>query len=90
MIDPREEVKAAVEKCHTAGITVKMLTGDQTTAAAIGTEFKIISQKGSMSGEDLDHIDSSKLTEAFQTSIYARVARAQTETCFSTSGEVKW
>jgi Ca2+-transporting ATPase len=77
MIDPpREEVKAAVEKCHTAGITVKMLTGDhQTTAAAIGTELKIISQKGSMSGEDLDHIDSSKLTEvASDINIFARVA----------------
>ena len=34
---PREEAIAAVEKCHTAGISVKMITGDHAeTARVIG------------------------------------------------------
>src|SRR5690606_14239664 len=73
---PREEGQAAVEKCHTAGITVKVLTGDhQTTAAAIGTELKINSQNGSMSGEEHGQTDGAKLREvASDINIFARVA----------------
>jgi Ca2+-transporting ATPase len=39
---PREEVKNAIERCHTAGINVKMLTGDhKVTALAIARELGI-------------------------------------------------
>lgn len=39
---PRAEAKAAIAKCHTAGIQVRMITGDHAvTAAAIGHELGI-------------------------------------------------
>lgn len=39
---PRPEVADAIERCHRAGIRVKMITGDQsTTAAAIANELGI-------------------------------------------------
>jgi magnesium-transporting ATPase (P-type) len=39
---PREEVIAAIGRCHTAGITVKMITGDHVrTAQAIGEQIGI-------------------------------------------------
>jgi Ca2+-transporting ATPase len=39
---PRPEAKAAIEKCHSAGIQVRMITGDHAvTAAAIGKELGI-------------------------------------------------
>lgn len=43
---PRESVPFAVIKCHTAGVKVIMVTGDQPiTAAAIARECNIISEK---------------------------------------------
>jgi Ca2+-transporting ATPase len=77
MIDPpREEVKSAIGICHTAGITVKMITGDhQATAAAIGADLKIISPQGSLSGEQLEHMNDSEISNAATTvNIFARVA----------------
>jgi Ca2+-transporting ATPase len=42
---PRPEAKAAIAKCHTAGIQVRMITGDHAvTAAAIGRELGITGQ----------------------------------------------
>ena len=39
---PRAEAKAAIAKCHSAGIQVRMITGDHAvTAAAIGDELGI-------------------------------------------------
>ena len=39
---PRAEAKAAIAKCHSAGIEVRMITGDHAvTAAAIGKELGI-------------------------------------------------
>ena len=41
--EPREEVKGAIEKCNKAGITVRMVTGDNiVTAKAIAKEVGII------------------------------------------------
>jgi Na+-exporting ATPase len=46
---PREQSKGAVEKCHQAGITVHMLTGDHiATATAIAREVSIIPEKGNV------------------------------------------
>ena len=55
MIDPpRKEAKAAIEKCHKAGIRVMMITGDHlTTAKAIATELNILKPGHiALSGED--------------------------------------
>ena len=44
---PREEVKLAIQKCKTAGIRVKMITGDNLiTAKAIAEELGILSNGG--------------------------------------------
>jgi P-type Ca2+ transporter type 2C len=57
---PRAEAKAAIAKCHSAGIAVRMITGDHAvTAAAIGKELGITgraltgAQFAGMSDEDL-------------------------------------
>lgn len=42
---PRKEVKSAIEKCHRAGIKVRMVTGDNiVTAAAIARDVGIIKE----------------------------------------------
>lgn len=47
---PRAESKGAVEKCHRAGISVHMLTGDHiATATAIAREVSIIPAEGDVS-----------------------------------------
>ena len=47
MIDPpREEVREAVKKCHTAGIKIIVITGDYgTTAKSIASELNIVKEK---------------------------------------------
>ena len=56
MIDPpREEVKAAIEKCKKAGIKVIMITGDhEVTAKAIAKEIGLTGK--AMTGQHLDEI----------------------------------
>ena len=59
---PRTEAKDAIARCHSAGIQVRMITGDHAvTAAAIGHELGIEgealtgAQFAAMSDEDLTH-----------------------------------
>lgn len=43
--NPRQEVPDAIKKCHVAGITVRMVTGDNiVTAKAIATEIGLIKE----------------------------------------------
>lgn len=78
MIDPpREEAIEAIEQCHAAGITVKMITGDHAgTAAAIGRQLGLISEnEKATAGRDLDDLSDEDLTEAASaTNVFARVA----------------
>ncbi|WP_234119924.1 calcium-translocating P-type ATPase, PMCA-type [Clostridium hydrogenum] len=78
MIDPpRPEVKDAVLKCRTAGITPIMITGDhKNTAFAIGKELDICNDISEvMSGEELDKTSEEKLkTLAGKIKIFARVS----------------
>ncbi|HQH26462.1 MAG TPA: HAD-IC family P-type ATPase, partial [Oligoflexia bacterium] len=77
LIDPpRPEAVAAVRSCQQAGISVKMITGDhQGTALAIGKEFGLAAEKGSVSGTQLtDFSDGEFDTAARETNIFARVA----------------
>ena len=78
MIDPpREEVRDSVAKCHTAGINVKMITGDhKITASAIATTLGIM-QPGetALDGNDLDTLSDNELIEKVKTvNVFARVS----------------
>jgi len=56
MIDPpREEATKAVMQCQSAGITVKMITGDHAvTAAAIGTQMMIGDGQTVLTGHEIE------------------------------------
>ncbi|HEX8435846.1 HAD-IC family P-type ATPase, partial [Archangium sp.] len=77
MIDPpREEAISAVKTCHTAGITVKMITGDHgKTAEAIGGQLGILGEGRVVTGAELAGMDEARLREAATSSnVFARVA----------------
>jgi Ca2+-transporting ATPase len=78
MIDPpREEVKASVEQCHTAGINVKMITGDHSiTAGAIAVSLGIMEDGDEViSGTQIDNLTDSELAEKVKTvNVFARVS----------------
>lgn len=71
MIDPpREEVKQAIKRCHTAGIRVIMITGDQLqTAQAIAGELGIIGQ--AVTGQNIPKLNLQK--DIHNIGIFARV-----------------
>ena len=56
MIDPpRQEAILAVQKCHTAGIHVKMITGDHAlTASSIARQVGLHNPSNVVTGKDLD------------------------------------
>lgn len=72
MIDPpRHEVKAAIEKCRSAGIKVIMITGDHlSTAKAIARELGI--EGTAVTGIDLDNV-TDLASQVEDIGIYARV-----------------
>ncbi|PTL85278.1 HAD-IC family P-type ATPase [Vitiosangium sp. GDMCC 1.1324] len=77
MIDPpREEAISAVKACHTAGITVKMITGDHAkTAEAIGEQLGILDEGRVVTGARLAEMDDARLREvAVSSNVFARVA----------------
>ncbi|MCL2456980.1 MAG: HAD-IC family P-type ATPase, partial [Defluviitaleaceae bacterium] len=78
MIDPpREEAAAAVEQCRTAGITVKMITGDhKITAAAIAKSLGIIRGDGEvLCGDEINLLSDDELREKTRTvNVFARVS----------------
>jgi Ca2+-transporting ATPase len=73
---PRMEVKKAIETCHNAGITVKMITGDHpATASIIGRELGFKNAGQVITGRDLQLMTPEQLSEAVQTTnIFARVS----------------
>ncbi len=77
MIDPpRSEAITAVAECHSAGIAVKMITGDHTlTAAAIGQQIGLHNADQVLTGADLDRLDNQALEAAVLTcNIFARTS----------------
>jgi potassium/sodium efflux P-type ATPase len=70
---PREEAIAAVAECHSAGVRVKMVTGDHAiTAAAIGSQLGLVSGR-TLTGDAIENLDDSALREhALTTDIFAR------------------
>jgi Ca2+-transporting ATPase len=77
MLDPpREEAKAAVERCRSAGIRPVMITGDHpATALAVGRELGLASATArAVSGAEIDGLDDAALAAAAaHTAVYARV-----------------
>ena len=80
MDPPRAEVKDAIAICQQAGITVKMITGDQQyTAEAIGRELNITEGGiAPVNGNILATLDDDAISEAAsQASIFSRVTPEQ-------------
>ncbi len=84
MIDPpRAEAIAAVAQCQTAGIRVKMITGDHAlTARAIAGQIGLLADKGAelnvLTGRELAQLDEVQLADEVQrTTVFARVAPEQ-------------
>ncbi len=77
MIDPvRPEVKAAIDKCRTAGIRPIMITGDHIdTAIAIATELGILTgDTEAITGSALGDMSDEEFEKRFRRiSVYARV-----------------
>ena len=78
MIDPpRTEAMDAIRICHSAGITVKMITGDHpVTAEAIGRQLGLLQHgQSALTGRDLDGLSETELQSAvMSTNVFARVA----------------
>jgi len=78
MIDPpRSEAMDAISICHSAGITVKMITGDHpVTAEAIGRQLGLLQHgQAALTGRDLDGLSETELQSAvMSTNVFARVA----------------
>ncbi len=77
LIDPpRDEAVAAVKSCITAGIKVKMITGDHAlTAAAIGRQIGLDVTSEPISGQEIEAMDDDRLQFFAQKSnIFARVS----------------
>ncbi|MDP3664657.1 MAG: cation-transporting P-type ATPase [Nitrosomonas sp.] len=73
---PREEAIAAIDKCHTAGIRVKMITGDhRITACAIGAKLGIGNGQNAVTGIELDKMDDAQLRKVVgEIDIFARAS----------------
>ncbi len=77
MIDPaRPEAVDAIRDCHSAGIVVKMITGDhKETAVAIARQLGIDNGGPAVSGEELSRISDDDLPSvAIRSNVFARVA----------------
>lgn len=90
---PREEAIRAVNTCQSAGITVKMVTGDHAaTALAIGAEMGIGDGVSVVRDTELSALDDSELATAVkETHIFARVSpeqKLQLVTALQAAGEV--
>jgi len=81
MIDPpRPEAITAVAACQSAGVNVKMITGDHAgTAAAIAAQVGLRgASSGALTGAHLATLDDAQLAEAAErTSVFARVTPEQ-------------
>ncbi|MFZ5759578.1 MAG: cation-transporting P-type ATPase [Thermodesulfobacteriota bacterium] len=77
LIDPpRDEAVEAVRQCRSAGIRVKMITGDHAlTATAIGEQIGLETAGGAVTGVMLEEMDDDSLRQVVRKSdIFARVS----------------
>jgi len=73
---PRTEAIAAVAECHSAGIGVKMITGDHaTTATAIASQMGIGDGRHVLTGAELEQLNDRELQEqVMQVDVFARAS----------------
>ncbi|MCC6303161.1 MAG: cation-transporting P-type ATPase [Gammaproteobacteria bacterium] len=73
---PREEAMAAVAECASAGIRVKMITGDHAeTARAIGAQLGIGRGKPALTGGEIEGLDDDRLRRlATDIDVFARAS----------------
>jgi len=73
---PRDEAIAAVARCRSAGIRVKMITGDHAaTASAIAQQMGISEGRRAITGEQLAQLDEAGLQQAaLENDVFARVS----------------
>ena len=90
---PREEAIRAVHTCQSAGIQVKMITGDHAiTARAIGAQMGIGDGVTVINGTELDSYSNDQLQDVvLRSDIFARVSpeqKLQLVTALQASGEI--
>ena len=73
---PRTEAAAAVSQCHSAGIKVKMITGDHAeTAATIAALVGINTKTGVLTGSEIDNMSDKDLAEVVSDiNVFARTS----------------
>ena len=73
---PRGDAIESVAKCRSAGIQVKMITGDHAlTALAIGAQMGIGDGANALSGEEIDALSDERLQEIVrEVEVFARVS----------------
>jgi magnesium-transporting ATPase (P-type) len=71
---PREEAITAVQRCHAAGIRIKMITGDhRITACTIGAQLNIGDGQHAVTGVELDGMDDAQLRKLVEeVDVFAR------------------
>jgi magnesium-transporting ATPase (P-type) len=77
LIDPpRPEAIAAVAECRSAGIEVKMITGDHAaTARAIAVQLGLADEPRTLVGPELDQLDDAAFVQAARTAtVFARTS----------------
>jgi len=76
---PREEAKRAIAECRSAGIAVKMITGDHVaTALAIARQLDLADDPEALTGADVEAMDDAELTGRVEhVSVYARASPEQ-------------
>ena len=82
MDPPRATARTSVETCRTAGLQVKMITGDHaTTAQSIARQIGILGDgapRGVLTGTELERLTDEELPDAVErTSVFARVSPDQ-------------
>jgi magnesium-transporting ATPase (P-type) len=78
MDPPREEARTALDECRTAGIAVKMVTGDHAaTSAAIARQLHLDDSPSIVTGDLIDASDDRKLKQiAREANVFARTSPA--------------
>ncbi|MGL1834596.1 cation-transporting P-type ATPase [Rhodocyclaceae bacterium SMB388] len=90
---PREEAIEAVAHCQSAGIRVKMITGDHAaTATAIGVQLGLGAKIRAVTGAEIEKMDDTQLAELVaDTDIFARASpehKLRLVTAMQARGEV--